>query len=284
MARTIKDYVLAGTWRFESIVGRGADGTVYRAHEMATGRPVAIKVYDSLVDHELREIERRIAHESALIRHVASPHMVEFIASGVARARGGRHTAYLVMEFLAGQSLREWLHAFGVRASGTVPYPIFLEVLRAVHTMHVHRVAHLDLKPENLVVLAPESSSKAKIKILDLGASRIEGPVDPARASRGTPVYASPEQCLRSGDVGPASDVYSLGILLYEIVTGTIPLDGDSPEAFVSQHAFGRIHSFPRVDGLDAVARIYRRATALEPWRRYKTAGEMHDELLACVS
>lgn len=270
--RTLRDFVLARRWRFERVIGSGADGTVYLAMDLETNSEVAIKVFDSTVDESLDVITHRIETEASLVRTVQSPWIVEFIQHGVARARGGKQAAYTVMEHLKGDTLRSYLN------QRQLPLPEAVSVIecsiRGVSSVHDAGWVHMDIKPENMWVNSRVSQGEPGwIKVFDFGNAR---PVQTAFTvgSRATPLYAAPEICARTGDVGQHTDVYSLGIMLYEVVAGGPPMPMESVEQIVSTHVYGELYALPEPCP-DWMREVYRRATARAPSDRYPDATSM---------
>jgi serine/threonine-protein kinase len=273
--RTLRDFVLAKRWRFERVIGSGADGTVYLALDLETEKEVAIKVFDSTVDESIDVIKHRIETEASLVRTVQSPWIVEFIQYGVARARGGKQAAYTVMEHLKGGTLRSYLNQH--RLSLPEAIRVVECSIRGLSSVHDAGWVHMDIKPENMFVNEQvEPGQPGWIKVFDFGNAR---PVQTAFTvgSRATPLYAAPEICARSGDVGQHTDVYSLGIMMYEVLAGAPPMPMTSVEQIVSTHVYGELYALP-ADCPEWIQSVYRRATSRATADRYPDASSMlHD-------
>ncbi|HTK32663.1 MAG TPA: AAA family ATPase [Candidatus Saccharimonadaceae bacterium] len=209
-------------YRLDAPIGRGATGVVYRAHDAVLDRRVAVKVLDGPLDAEARERVAREARVSASLNH---PHVVAIYDSGEDDGQ-----VFLVMELVDGPSLRD---AKGLSVAEIVD--IACQLCDALAHAHAHGIVHRDLKPEN-VLLAPGSDGPdAKLADLGLARSRRATRITSEGAVLGTALYLAPEQAL-SLDVDGRADLYALGALLYEQLTGRPPFDGDDPLAIISQH------------------------------------------------
>ncbi|MCI0342749.1 MAG: serine/threonine protein kinase [Planctomycetales bacterium] len=198
-------------------IGRGGMGQVFRARDLALDRLVALKV--SPPDAGPAAMDRML-REARIAARLSHPAIVPVHAAGRVDGR-----AFLALQYVPGRSLRSLLDE-----RGPLPPAEALRIARdaadALAAVHAAGLVHLDVKPENL--LLPESGG---VRLTDFGIAR-ESPVLPAREDGGlyfgTPEYSSPEQCL-GGDLDPRSDLYSLGITLYEMLVGKVPHEGDSP-------------------------------------------------------
>jgi serine/threonine-protein kinase len=277
MSGRLDEFILADRWQFREIIGAGSDGTVYLARDHSTGQDVAIKVYDSLLGHGSEEIVRKVEAEAHIAHIVGSPSVVAVLAHGVASAAGGRQTAYLVMELLHGETVRAAMERYPRGMPEGLALEMMGQLLRAVDTLHRRRLVHFDLKPENLFLVdaARVARGEVPVKILDLTNARPAEPSQSGVVARGTPLYASPELCQRASGIGTASDVYSLGIVLYEMLTGRTPLQSGTAAQIVAQHVYGRLDDLPsRLKGT-GIEQLYRRATWREPSQRFRDAGQM---------
>lgn len=225
---------LDGKYRVDARLGAGGMGAVYRGTQIALQRPVAIKVILGS-GTGLPLAVRRFEQEALAVARLRHPHIVAVHDYGVASNVG----AYLVMEFLEGRSLRD-----EIRRRGRVPVrealEWFAQICSAVHAAHTAGLVHRDLKPEN-IVLEPSDDQRIA-KVLDFGIAKFisesDMAVTPLTGSGGivgTPYYMSPEQC-RGEPVGPASDIYALGCVLYELLTGRPPFRGESTHSLLYQH------------------------------------------------
>lgn len=278
--RTLNDFVLAGRWRFQKVIGAGADGTVYMAIDVNDQSPVAIKVFDSMVDEDVEVVQHRIESEASLVQLVNSPWVVRFIKHGVARARGGKQAAYTVMEYLKGHTLRSELNYRRLPLHSAAE--LFDRCMRGVEALHRVGWVHMDIKPENIFVCDEELVGReGSVKLFDFGNAR---PVQTAFTvgARGTPLYAAPELCSRTGDVGQHTDVYSLGIVMYEVLVGRAPMAMDSVEQIVATHVYGRLDPLPS-SFPSWMAEIYQRATARSGSERFPDAGSMLSEWTAAM-
>ncbi len=207
-------------YRVHRPIGRGGSATVYLAEQERTDftRPVALKVVDAIVHStslwHVREEQRILAR----LEH-----------AGIARLYDSGVTAigqpYLAMELVEGESIVEHCRSRGLPIRARIE--LFLSVLDAVRHAHDHAIVHRDLKPANILV-----SARGEAKLLDFGIARLVGPGDEDKTltlNRAmTPAYASPEQ-RHGGRVTPASDIYSLGVVLYELLADTIPFRLEDP-------------------------------------------------------
>lgn len=253
-------------YEFLGLLGRGGAGWVFRARQRSLNRPVAIKILHSgpggVVD-----AAQRFAREAQILARLNHPRIVtvhDFGTLGDAQ--------YLVMEYVAGPTLREVLRG---PALGAQSLEIAEHICEAVAYAHSIGVLHRDLKPEN--VLFESFDDLDSLKVVDFGISRLIGGTEPGfhRTQTGfvvgTPFYAAPEQMAANQPVDIRSDIYSIGVMLYEMLTGQIPR---GRFALPSRH-----RNVPR--GSDA---IVMRCLESEPSQRYPDVAAISSELRAVIS
>jgi serine/threonine-protein kinase len=238
-----------------------------------------VKIYDARAETPPALELRRVATEAEVSQAVDSPYLVRVLHYGLASDAEGAPSGYVVMEYLEGETLRTWLEA---RAGGLEPAEantVIKRVLAALAALHDAGFVHGDLKPENIWMLDAGGADEMAIKLLDLGDVAPVGFSNRVGA-RGTPIYVAPEVARRSAQVTPAADVYSAGILWFELLMGRPPLDATmTPEQLVAQHVFGALDPLPeQVDHLP-LGEVYATATAREPTARYATARVMLDAI-----
>ena len=250
-------------------LGSGGMADVYLAEDQELGRRVALKLLDErhASDEQFVERFRREAQSAAGLNH---PNIVSIFDRG--RAEG---TYYIAMEYLDGRTLKELL----VR-NGPTPIPIAIDyarqILGALSFAHRNGIIHRDIKPHNIIV-----GSDGRLKVTDFGIARSgASQMTEAGSIVGTAQYLSPEQA-RGAPVDPRSDLYSLGIVLYEMLTGAVPFSGDTPVEIAMKH-LSQVPEPPSTlrpqvpHDLDAVVM---RALAKDPDQRYASAEEMDADL-----
>jgi serine/threonine-protein kinase len=230
--------VLDGKYRIEQELGVGGMGKVYRASQQSDGHPVAVKIlHDRLVeDAAARTRFSREVKAAGRLTHVNTVAVTDF-----GQTEEGH--VYLVMELLEGRTLREML-AKEAPLETARAVSFMLQVSAAVAAAHEAGVIHRDLKPANIFVTqSPDAPSV--VKVLDFGIAKLAAEsldedeprtLSPIGVMVGTPRYMSPEQC-EGLELTPASDVYSLGVILYEMLTGMVPFSGSSPAAIALKHS-----------------------------------------------
>lgn len=225
-------------YRLDEKLGVGGMGTVYRATHLLIDRPVAIKVLNSrFVEDEAAQIRfRREARAAGRLQHANAVTVTDFGAT----ADG---FVYLVMELLQGRTLREVL-AREAPLDTARAVSVMLQISDAVGAAHQAGIIHRDLKPANIFI-AQRPDMPATVKVLDFGIAKLAAEaleeddhmtLTQVGVMIGTPRYMSPEQC-DGIQLTPASDVYSLGIILYEMLTGMTPFTGSTPLAVAMKHS-----------------------------------------------
>ena len=271
--------LVAGRYRLEARIGAGALSVVYRARHVLIGREFAIKVLplglpgrDGFRAWFLRE-----ARAANLVNH---PNVVEIYDSG----ETDEGLVYLVMELLVGERLSDRIAGGPLAARES--FSIVEQVASALSRAHQLGVVHRDLKPEH-VFLVERGGRSGIVKLIDFGLARVdrEGRLGPAGAILGTPEYFAPEQA-RGEEAGPEADLYSLGIVLFEMLTGRLPFESDNPSRLAECH-----RSVPAPDprlfraDLDPdAAAVTLRLLEKDPRRRYGDAHHVRDECRAVLS
>jgi serine/threonine-protein kinase len=220
--------VIGGRWRIESQLGRGGAGAVFKARD-TDGGAVAIKML--LPEWRAQEqVVERFVREARVLMHLTTSHVGKLLDVGNLEPGQG-DLPFLVLEYLEGQDLERLLHNTG-KVSFQSAFAWCADACDGVAEAHALGVVHRDLKPSN-VFLARTREAAAHVKVLDFGIAAVElSPTsDTALTSTehllGTPAYMSPEQMLASHDVDARSDIWSMGVLLYELITGRLPFPGD---------------------------------------------------------
>jgi serine/threonine-protein kinase len=266
---TLIDSVFDGRYRIIRKLGAGGMANVYLAEDQELGRRVAIKILDDrhAADDSFIERFRREAKNAAGLSH---PNIVSIYDRGEAEG-----TYYIAMEYLAGRSLKELIVSRG-------PTPIRIaidytrQMLAALGFAHRNGIVHRDIKPHNVVV-----DADGRLKVTDFGIARSgASQMTEVGSIIGTAQYLSPEQA-RGAPVDQRSDVYSVGIVLYEMLTGKVPFTGDTPLEIAMKH-LSEVPVPPseiRDDVPDDLDLIVLRALAKDPDDRYQTAEEMDADL-----
>jgi len=258
-----------GRYQVVRKLGAGGMANVYLAEDQELGRRVAIKILNDrhANDEQFVERFRREAKNAAALSH---PNIVSIYDRGEAEG-----TYYIAMEFLEGRSLKELIVQRGP-APVTVSVEYARQILSALRFAHRHGIVHRDIKPHNVLV-----DSEGRVKVTDFGIARAGvSEMTEAGSIVGTAQYLSPEQA-RGTDVDQRSDLYSLGIVLYELLTGTLPFTGDTPVEIAMKHlsTVPEAPSARRPEVPRDLDLIVTRALAKDPRDRYQSAEEMEADL-----
>jgi serine/threonine-protein kinase len=258
-----------GRYKVIRKLGAGGMANVYLAEDQELGRRVAIKILNDrhANDEQFVERFRREAKNAAALSH---PNVVSIYDRGDAEG-----TYYIAMEFLDGRSLKELIVSRGP-APVNVAVEYARQILSALRFAHRHGIVHRDIKPHNALV-----DSEGRVKVTDFGIARAgASQMTEAGSIVGTAQYLSPEQA-RGGSVDQRSDLYSLGIVLYELLTGTVPFNGDTPVEIAMKHLSQTPEppSAKRPDLPREVDLVVMRALAKDPDDRYQSAEEMDADL-----
>ena len=261
-------------FRIERRLGRGGMGDVYKAYDTVLERTVAVKTLTP-GNADPQAVERLLREARACAR-LTHPGIVTI--HDVLQAEGSVH---IVMEHLEGTSL-ESLNRSSRFAAPDAKIDVLARILDALHYAHGRGVVHRDIKPSN-VQLLPDGS----VKLLDFGIAHVAGAaaLTVTGTMTGTVHYASPEQ-LRGEESDASTDVYSTGILAYEVLTGRRPFDGDSIAAVVTKALNDALPPMGTTLGGESseIEGIVRRATAKRSCDRYASAGDMKNALTACLA
>lgn len=262
--------MLDGRYRVQSRIASGGTSTVYRGLDTRLDRPVAVKVMDSRYAGDAQFLTR-FQREAQTVARLKDPGLVAVYDQGL----DARHP-FLVMELIEGGTLRELLGERGPMPPYAVA-AVLRPVLGGLAAAHRAGLVHRDVKPENVLI-----SDDGEVKIADFGLVRAVAAAGITSTSviLGTAAYLSPEQ-VRDGDASPRSDVYSAGIMTYELLTGRTPFTGDSPLSLAYQRLDTDVP--PPSAAIDGVPTQFdefvQRATARGPAERYADAIEMRADL-----
>ncbi len=275
--------VIADAYVMQELVGVGGMGRVYRAEQKALGRVVAIKVVHRHLLGDRDSISRFYteARAASSLNHPNSVSVFDF-------GRTADGMLYLVMEYLRGRDL-----ARVIEEESPIPIARTIElaqgVLGALGEAHARGVVHRDLKPENILIENLRGGTD-HVKVVDFGLAKIRD-VESAEAARGlvagTPDYMAPEQA-RALEVDGRSDLYALGVVMFELLTGRLPFIDDTPSKVMSKHVFERVPDIQEIApyrGIpDALVDVVMKALAKDPGERFQDADEMSRALRAVGS
>lgn len=266
----------------EERLGEGGMGAVYRARHLLMERPVAIKVlHPNLVEDEPARIRfQREARAAVRLRHQNAVAVSDF-----GETAGGY--VYIVMELLEGHTLREVL-AREAPIETARAISIMLQAAAGVGAAHEAGIIHRDLKPANIIV-TQRPDVPVTVKVVDFGLAKLvadtlddeDGAITLRHGLIGTPRYMAPEQ-YNGDELTPAADVYSLGVILYEMLTGMAPFTGSSPVEIAAKHVSQPPHS-PRaiVSAIpEEIERVVLHALEKDPAKRPANGADFHRELL----
>jgi beta-lactam-binding protein with PASTA domain/tRNA A-37 threonylcarbamoyl transferase component Bud32 len=266
---TLLNTLFDGRYRIVRKLGTGGMANVYLAEDEVLGRRVAIKILNDrhAGDDQFVERFRREAKNAASLSH---PNIVSIYDRGEAEG-----TYYIAMEYLDGRSLKELIVARGP-APVNVAIEYARQILAAIRFAHRHGIVHRDIKPHNVLV-----DGEGRLKVTDFGIARAgASQMTEAGSIIGTAQYLSPEQA-KGSPVDQTSDLYSLGVVLYELLTGVVPFSGDTPVEIAMKHLSSAPEppSARRADVPRDLDLVVLRALAKDPPDRYQSADEMDADL-----
>jgi serine/threonine-protein kinase len=273
--------VLAEKYEFLEILGQGGMAVVHRARHLYLGHIVAIKLLNPSSSYNPTTL-RRFRQEAAAAKKVNHPNVIHIDDFGVTPTG----QPYMIMDCLEGETLEE-----SIKKNGAMPIaqalPVFKQICLALQELHNNNVLHRDLKPSNVFLTTDADPKKDTplVKLVDFGIAKV---IDESASKLtatgdvfGTPQYMSPEQCMGSS-VTAMSDVYSLGCLMYETLSGTMPFQGDNPLAVMHQHLHD---SPPRLAIAEAtsahkqIEEIIFKCMEKDPALRYQSAADLLSDL-----
>ncbi len=265
--------LIGGRYRVVARIGQGGMGKVFKVTHAQLGKTFALKIIadNFAVENKSRELFFREARLASSLSHPNIASVLDF-------GEDAQHGAFMVMEFVEGEPLSKLLRREG-RLGLRMAFDILLQVSEALHYIHANRIVHCDIKTENILVSelpgAGAQRRTKQVKLVDFGLARSTTASRNTGSLSGTPHYVAPER-IRGEEASPSSDIYGLGVLFYEVVTGKVPWDGN-----VAQILAGHLELQPTPPsqliegGLDpAVENLILRAL-------YKTPAERHKDMAA---
>jgi hypothetical protein len=262
--------VLSGRYKLEAKLGSGGMSTVYLAKDGTLDRAVAVKVMHREMSEQPDQLER-FRQEARAVAKLSHPNVVAVIDAG----EDGGHP-YIVFEYVEGETLKQRIARLGaLDTQEALAYAI--EIARGLAVAHARNMVHRDIKPQNVLI-----DAEGRAKLTDFGISRQleqDGMTATGRVL-GTTDYVAPEQAMGRA-VDPRSDIYSLGVVLYEMLVGQVPFHADSQVGVAMKHVNEELPDVQqrRPEVSAAAALVVERATDKDPERRYQAVGEMIDDL-----
>ncbi len=270
---------LAGKYRIEERISAGGMGSVYRGTHVLMDKTVAIKVLRASLAAD-EKIVARFSREARAASRISHPNVLSVTDFG----EDENGVVFLVMEYLSGKTLKQV-----IRDEGPLSLARTVDIMRqagdALSVAHEQNVVHRDLKSDNIMLVSTAVGDHAKV--LDFGIAKINEPEEhdtsltAPNLVMGTPQYMSPEQCSQDHEIDARSDIYSFGVILYEMLVGHVPFSGDSPTMVMMKHLQDPVPSIleERPDLPPAVGRVVSRAMAKLPANRYQNIHELLEDL-----
>ncbi|HET8723452.1 MAG TPA: protein kinase [Anaeromyxobacteraceae bacterium] len=268
--------VVGDRYRLIAPIAEGQTSSVYKAEHVRMGKALCVKLLRGPLARD-PDLAARFRTEARVVARLSHPHNIAVFDSGELEKGEG---FYLAMEYLHGENLYDVLRREG-RLSEARAAAIGEQLLGALSEAHEAGIVHRDVKPANVMLLQPKADADF-VKLLDFGIAEIEG--QGPGGGLGTPTYLSPEQA-RGAAPDARSDLYSLGVLLYELVAGRPPFVAENPMAVLSAHGLEEPAPLAslRPDVSPAFAAVVHRALAKQPQDRFATADAMREALRAAA-
>jgi len=270
--------LIDGRYRIQSLLGRGQMGVVYAALDQHTSQDVALKFL--MIKGDRKSALKRFFRGARLARSVRHKHVVHTLDYGVSTTQDG--AAYLVMELVRGVPLTSFM---GAHLPVSARVGLVTQLLQALAHLHARNVLHRDIKPDN-VLITRNPNGVLNSQITDFGiASGIESePTDIRGDSQhlviGTPAYMAPERASELGAAKPSSDLYSVGVILYELIAGHLPFDGNPIEVLVRKNRFAADPIVPNPSTPEGLIKVVMKLLEREPNRRYQHAIDALKDLM----
>ncbi|SMO46658.1 Serine/threonine protein kinase [Melghirimyces algeriensis] len=261
---------LGGRYEIISRIGGGGMAVVYKARDVLLNRYVAIKVLNESLSND-SEFIRRFSREAQAAASLSHPNVV-----GVYDVGQEDYTHYIVMEYIEGPTLKEYIQQYSPLTAEEI-VSIASQICDALAHAHENQIVHRDVKPHNILL-----SYNGRAKVTDFGIARAStsSTITQAGSVMGSVHYFSPEQA-RGGLIGAKSDIYSLGVVLYEMVTGEIPFDGDSAISIAMKHLQEPVRDPAKLNPNvpQSIHHVIMRALEKDPDDRYPSIRDMKEEL-----
>ncbi len=277
------DTMLADRYHILGVIGQGGMGVVYKARQELLDRLVAIKMLKTQLITDESSV-KRFRHEAKAASRLNHRNVITVYDFGVANSG----EPYIVMEFLEGLSLSDAISK-GRALKVDRALNVFDQVCDALEHAHSQGMIHRDLKPAN-IMLSSSTASQMEIKVVDFGIAKLVAgtPSESQKLTQtgeifGSPVYMSPEQC-RGEELGPASDVYAMGVVMYETLTGRVPFMGSNIVETITQHLCAPPPSMsqvrPDLEIPESIECIVMKCLRKEPSVRYRSMAELKYDIL----
>lgn len=263
-------YTLNERYQLKQTLGEGGMANVYLAHDLILDRDVAVKVLRLDLQND-PDAARRFQREAMATSELVHPNIVAIYDVGESHGQ-----QYLVMEYVPGSDLKKY-----IVEHFPIPYQRVIEImeqiLSAVQVAHDHNIIHRDLKPQNILI---DTQGNAKISDFGIAVALSDNSMTQTNSLLGSVHYLSPEQA-RGGMPTRQSDIYALGIILFEMLTGTVPFEGDSAVSIALKHFQEDMPSVRQFDPRipQALENVVLKATTKDPAERYTSADAMASDL-----
>ena len=265
---------LNGRYKTQSLIGTGGMAAVYLAKDLILDRLVAIKVL-RLDFRQNDDAMRRFRREALSATQLTHPNIV-----GVYDVGQSQEMNYIVMEYVEGTDLKDYVRQRGA-LHPIEAVRIMMQIVSAIAAAHQNRIIHRDIKPQNILI-----DREGNVKITDFGiaVALSDTSLTQTNTLLGSVHYLSPEQA-RGGMATIQTDIYALGIVLYELLTGRVPFDGESPVSIALKHFQDPLPSVvnPKAMVPQSLENIVLKATAKDPMNRYRSCYEMFQDLKTCL-